>query len=83
MSVADTLSRAVNAGQAKPKEFAAEVTNDHRTLQQLTFGLFLECIREWAKDCDSGHFDARNEATVKASKRMVEALGEDVHLPYI
>lgn len=83
MSVADSLSRAVNAGQAKPKDFAASVTNDHRALQEMMFALFLECIKEWANDYDNGYYDLRNEFTVKASKRMVEALQDDTYVPLI
>ena len=60
--------------------FATQLTQyEHRTLQQLAFGLFWLCIKSWAK---REHFDARNESTVTTCKELVESR-EELYLPYV
>lgn len=66
--LARILMSAVNGGLDR-KAFVKGVMNEHRTLQQLAFGLFAMCIQEWAKQ---EHWDLRNEDTIKASKEIVE-----------
>jgi hypothetical protein len=64
-----------------PADFVEVVTRAHRTLQQSAFKLFMACIKEWATH---EYYDARNEATVKLSRRIVAALGDDVDsIPFI
>ena len=67
------LSSFVNSMSRRPKFFVNEVMQEHRTLQQSMFGLFLACIEKWAS-LESGWYDGRNEATVMASKKIVAAL---------
>jgi hypothetical protein len=74
--VADSLSKMVNrmGGGPELKDFVDAVTNDHRTLQQQTFGAFMACIEKWSK---SDRFDARNEYTIKMCKKMMEAVKDE------
>lgn len=67
------------------KDFAKWLTTrEHRTLQQSCMSLFVQCIQHWAELPADG-FDARNAATVKLCKQMVDATGDkyDRHLPMI
>jgi hypothetical protein len=70
------LSQMVNrmGGGPERKDFVDAVTNDHRTLQQQTFGLFMSCIETWSK---SDRFDARNEYTIKMCKKMMESVKDE------
>jgi hypothetical protein len=79
--VAQELMRGINTMSLNPTPFVEVVTQDHRTLQQAVFRLFAACVREWATH---ERFDDRNEATVRLSKRIVEALGDDLErIPFI
>ena len=62
------------------KLFAQHITRAHRTLQQSSFRLFVECILEWSKQ---DNCDLRNEATVKVCKEIVKVMGDKLYLPYI
>jgi hypothetical protein len=64
------------------KPFAEEIVySTHRTSQQAAFKLFMACVKEWAKQ---DRYDARNEATIKLSKQIVEALGDEIDMiPFI
>ena len=76
-TVAEDLSRIVNRmsyGSEDSKGFVHTVTSDHRTLQQQSFGLMMQCIETWSK---MENFDARNEYTVKMCKKMMEAVKDD------
>lgn len=81
MKAAQDLSTFVNRHNKVAFEaFATQLTQyEHRTLQQLAFGLFWLCIKSWAK---REHFDARNEYTVKTCKDLVESR-EEIYLPYV
>jgi anthranilate phosphoribosyltransferase len=74
-------------GSASREEIAAfveQVTRrTHRTLQQKIMGLFVATVEAWAEN--KGGSDARNEATVKLAKKMIDATGDkyDRALPYI
>lgn len=63
-------------------EFVKIVCHDHPTLQQGAMRIFLECIKDWA---GRDYYDARNEATVKLCKDIVEKCGEEgeFYLPFI
>ena len=77
----ELFMRFCNSYTTESEEFAEEVTNDHPTLQQTAFRTMLACIEKWSK---KKYFDLRNEGTVKACKKIVEALGEDgVYLPFV
>jgi hypothetical protein len=81
VKAAQDLSAFVNRHSKLAFEaFASQLTQcEHRTLQQLAFGLFWLCIKSWAK---REHFDARNEYTVKTCKDLVESR-EELYLPYV
>lgn len=75
------------ASKADVQAFAEAVTErTHRTLQQKCMGLFVACIEIWAERSKRPDlYDARNEATVKLARKMVDATGDkyDRHLPLI
>lgn len=84
----ELLDEFVNgASREQMAAFVVKVTDrTHRTLQQKIFGAFVACIESWAARAERpGLFDARNEATVKLCKKMVDATGDkyDRNLPYI
>jgi len=60
----------LNSFSNKNKDFIAEMSREHRTLQQN----FTKLCMEWLEHCASNdyHFDGRNEASHKVSKEMVE-----------
>lgn len=67
----------------KVEELARELANDHRTLQQsLMRGLVWPLLKSWAEDYESGHYDLRNEATVKLAHDIVTSQPE-VHFPWV
>ena len=68
------LSDFVNVSTHDKQEFANQVTNEHRYLQQEMFNAMFKCIENWAEAKDNGRYDARNEYAVKASKAMIEGL---------
>lgn len=63
----------VNSYSADNAPFVEDVLHGHRTLQQNVMCLFLQLVIAWAELSDH-HYDLRNEATVQASRRIVEAL---------
>jgi len=59
--------------------FAKTTMTQHRTIQQNMFRLFITCIGEWAMQ---ENYDARNEETVKLSKKIMQI--ENIQaIPYI
>lgn len=77
------LTNAVNDMGFETAEFAATVMNEHRTLQQNTFGAFLALVKAWA-ELPLDRQDLRNEWTCKKSREIVAALGEfNLKPPYI
>jgi len=83
--MANDFSNFVNCGDEDDfKEFVDLVTEDHRTLQQLSFKLFLKCIKKWSDFYGDSCFDLRNEFTVKKSKEIIEkCLPDGIYVPYI
>lgn len=83
-TLGQTLENSVNRSGGKPfvQGFVDKVTQQsHRTLQQLMMQLFWACIVQWSKA--GSYHDARNEATVKLCKQIVEAVGEEQYFPYV
>lgn len=79
--VAEDFMNGINTMSLNPTKFVDVVTAEHRSLQQSAFRLFAACIREWSTHefCDD-----RNRATVTLSKRIVDALGDDLErIPFI
>lgn len=74
----------VNSASFEDEEkFAIEVTGDHRTLQQKAFRHFVASIKRWAIAARAGMFDLRNEDTAKASRAIVEKVGDGLTARYI
>ena len=80
--VVKQLSDFVNAYDHQGREFVEGVMKEHRTLQQSMFRLFMECIVTWSK-LSVEYYDLRNEATVKTSKKIMDALVEYYGVPLI
>lgn len=51
--------------------------DEHRTLQQKIFGVFLGCIWHWG-GLRPGEYDPRNEYTVEMSRKIREALKKEM-----
>ena len=74
---ARTLAHYVNALGSDHADFVEQLTrNEHRTLQQSTMGLFLECVDAWAAKKDH-EYDLRNQATVEMCRKIRAALTDD------
>jgi hypothetical protein len=73
-AIAGILSSFVNGTHNESSEaFVEAITSDHRTLQQMTFGLFLQLVDKWAEigdDKEFCRFDARNEFTVETALKI-------------
>lgn len=79
--LARQISRFVNGSdQEEIANLAGKILNDHRTLQQKTFGLFLECIRKWAA-LEPQRWDSRNDFTVGTCKKIMERVEEAQYQP--
>lgn len=66
------------------KDFADQLCHgEHRTLQQTAMTLFVECMKVWAQANDTGMYDARNEATVRMSARIVNEFKDQLYFPFI
>lgn len=82
--VAELLTDSVNSSMFENQDFARVITQrTHRTLQQSTMRAFIACVDNWADMHDSGMYDLRNESTVKASKKIREALVDNDYFPFI
>lgn len=76
--VAELLMDAVNSSSFDEEEFATVITQrTHRTLQQSFFRGIMATIKKWSEFNKAGIYDLRNEATVKASTKIEEALKDD------
>lgn len=67
-------------GLVESRAFVEELTlRTHRTLQQKAMGVFIQAMVAWAENYNkgSGWYDARNEATVKMSAKIVEMLEKE------
>ena len=82
---ADQLSHVCNRFMSTNdlKDFAELICKGHRTLQQNKMRIFLKCIEKWAKDYELNMFDLRNAKTCELSFKIVEAFGDDFHLPSV
>ena len=78
----EDLMDSVNNMSWSPKKFALAISMQHRTLQQEMMKSFVATIRLMASD-DYG-FDARNEGSHEAAKKMVESgILDEIYLPFI
>ena len=74
--IASELTDAANRMDFDPKAFASAVRREHRSIQQSVVAL----LDGWAQDADTNNFDLRNEDTVKACQRIMNAVGGTVGL---
>ena len=84
--VVKVLTDFVNRFDHDHKEFAEELSRQHRTLQQGATRLFMDWMKSvYDKDIDRPEtYDLRNEATVKLARKMFDTLDEsDFYLPCI
>jgi hypothetical protein len=66
------------------EEVAVALDQEHRTLQQGIFGIFLMWVELLAEHYEAGSYDARNEASCEAAAKMMWAFdGELPVLPFI
>lgn len=70
---------AYDAGEA----FAGHMQSEHRTLQQSSFRVMSACIEAWAKNYETGRYDARNEQTVRLAFRIWNEILRDEGIPLI
>ena len=73
--IAGELTTAANRMDFDPKTFADAVRREHRSIQQSVFTAVVALLDGWAQDADTGNYDLRNEDTVKASLRIMNAVG--------
>ena len=76
------LSNAVNEMSFDAVSFAEAIRRDHRSLQQSTMRVFVELLKQWAEDANTGNFDLRNEDTVKLARDLLDGV-EHTHLSNI
>jgi len=75
------ISSFVNNMDDDPQIEAAQImARDHRTLQQNTMRFFMMFVAEMALQ---EHTDARNDASVRLAKKIMEIPERDRALPYI
>lgn len=63
------------AGLADRKAFVETIMREHRTLQQESFNIFIDIMKEWSK-LDEVQFDARNDFAVRKSKQIIKEIFE-------
>ena len=76
--LAKMLSNYFNTRKNDNELLANLITNDHRTLQQLTFNFMMICISKWAKAYEDGRYDLRNEYTCKKSYEIMKSLNNEI-----
>jgi hypothetical protein len=62
------------AGSSAKKEFVETMMREHRTLQQESFNLFLDCMEAWSKLNGTELYDDRNKFAVVKSREIMEAI---------
>lgn len=69
----ETLSRFVNGEMGSAKDVAAQMSRDHRYLQQEMFKICYEYIRILAMNHGHGRYDGRNEWACETAAKMLAA----------
>jgi len=79
--VVKVLTDFANRSDQDHKEFAEELGNQHRTLQQGVTRLFMDWMKVMA---EQRNYDLRNEATVVLAQKMRDYLHpSDFYLPHV
>ncbi|HQL12037.1 MAG TPA: hypothetical protein PK507_03395 [bacterium] len=83
--MAKSFSDFVNSfDTSRHKEFAEKLCyNTHRTLQQSSMAVMMECMKLWAEMYDKGWYDLRNEQTCKLAKKIVDEFKDEIYMPFI
>ena len=81
--IASELANALNIMGNHGEGFVKTVTKEHRTIQQLIFKLFMDCVREWAKFYNKDYYDLRNEDTCKIAHEITRGVLDQPHIRYI
>ena len=82
--MAEALDRWINgADKDDIKVFATALSHKHRTLQQKTFGAFLQFAKILASHKKTGDYDLRNEFAVRGSTKIMEAFSDEAGVPFI
>lgn len=82
-AAAEAMSRFVNQMSHEPGDFVKRFTKEHRTLQQSFTAVCFAWIAHLA-NLEEGQYDMRNEASVKAAKKIMEKFDQyDLALPFI
>ena len=79
--LAKQVSIGINSFSFSEKDFCTTMRNEHRTLQQN----FTRLCLEWLKTCSKPDYatDGRNQASHDVAKQIVDAVGEDLYVPFI
>ena len=78
VAAAGAMADFVNSLGCDKERFVAQMSIQHRTLQQSFTDLCFEWIRQCAKHHDDQNFDGRNEYSCEVCKKIVDAV-EDVN----
>jgi len=82
--MAEALTRWINgADKDEIKVFATALSHKHRTLQQATFGSFLQFAKILASHEKTGNYDLRNEFAVRGSAKIMETFSNEAGVPFI
>ena len=80
------FSHKANSMAFNGEGFIVGFVEEHRTLQQKEMTTFLRCIEHLARCFDEGFYDARNEASCRKARIIMDALAaanEPVGSPFI
>lgn len=73
--LAEELADSVNSG-VNSEELAETLANEHRYLQSEVFKqVFKPTICEFARQAESGNYDARNKDVLQECKEIADAMG--------
>jgi len=84
IKMAEALTKWANGADADAlKVFATALSHQHRTLQQATFGAFLQFVKVLASNHKAGNYDARNEYSCQTAAKIMEATDGVAAVPLI
>jgi hypothetical protein len=83
ITLAQDMAKFVNGMGHNNFDFVKEMMNEHRTLQQQSFELMMDCIKAWSTAYDHKAYDGRNEATCKLCNQIYNQFKDEWFVPYI
>ena len=72
--IADLLSAYVNRGGRGDDVLPKLILNDHRTLVQLKFSMFMKMCEIMSEQYEKGMYDLRNEDSCKMANEICKAI---------